>query len=133
MPATRVTIGALPEATTPGIGDVTVLETAGVTKKMLITNLLGPANATLNTHITDPTDAHAASAITATPSGVLTGSTVQAQLLTIAGLLVSVPGTNVTVVAHPPLLATSGSLQTAINTICDAIVALQVAITGGTA
>ena len=133
MPATRVTIGALPEATAPTAGDVTVLETAGVTKKMLLTNLLAPADASLNTHITDPTDAHAASAITATPSGVLTGTTVQAQLLTVAGLLGAVPGTNVTVAAHPPLLPTSVDLQAAIGTICDAIVALQTAITGGTA
>jgi hypothetical protein len=134
MPDTRVTIGALPEATVAGTADAMVVETSGTTKKILIGTLLAGtgSSALLDAHIASIT-AHPASAITATPFGPLTGVTAQAQLTTAAVLLAALPGTNVTIAAHAPLLPAAGTLQAAINTICDAVVALQTAINGGTA
>lgn len=132
MSGTTVTIGALPEATVVGPGDVTVLEASGATKKMLVTNLLASSSAALSAHIAS-TSAHGAVQITATPTAPLGGSNVQAQLSAAAALLASLPSTNVTVAAHPPILASSTTLQAAINTICDAIFTLQTTINGGTA
>jgi hypothetical protein len=134
MPDTRVTIGALPEATVAIATDAMVLETSGTTKKVLISTLLAGtgSSALLEAHIASIA-AHPASAITATPTTPLTGITAQAQLTTAAVLLAALPGTNVTIAAHAPLLPASGTLQAAIDTICDAIVALQTAINGGTA
>jgi hypothetical protein len=81
MATPRVTIDALPEQATPEDTNYIVIQDAGVTKKMSLLTLKQQSSTLLDAHLSDPTDAHDATAVSATPSGAgIDGGTVQAQL-----------------------------------------------------
>ena len=81
MAAPRVLIVDLPEQTAPTDTDLLVVQNGATTKKMTVGRLTTQNINALNTHITDPSAAHAATAVSAVPSGgVMSGSDVQAQL-----------------------------------------------------
>lgn len=80
MPSPRVTIPELPEKTTIAGTEYFVLQDGADTKKVLANKVDANAIAQINSHLTDATAAHAASAVSATPSGAINGADVQAQL-----------------------------------------------------
>ena len=88
MAAPRVTIPELPEQTTAVGTDLLVIQSGATTKKMLLSKIFDDSTSTVDAHVDDITDAHAASAIAAAPSSAtVTGTTVQEQLDQIAGLI----------------------------------------------
>ena len=87
MPTPRVTIDQLPEQAAPEDANLLVVHDGDTTKKMSIATLKTIETAGLAAHIADPIGAHAATAISATPSGAgITGADVQAQLGQLASL-----------------------------------------------
>jgi hypothetical protein len=81
VPTPRVSIDDLPSKATPDTDDSLVIQDSGVTKKTTINGLMSLSSAALTAHLADATDAHAASAISAAPSGVdVDGANVQVQL-----------------------------------------------------
>lgn len=91
MTAPRVTIDQLPLASAVTSDDVAIVEGGATTKRInVITGLLQPAFALIDSHLI-ATAAHAATAVTATPSGPLTAGTVQGQLSQVAAALTTIP------------------------------------------
>ena len=81
MPTPRVSIDELPTKATPETDDGLIIQDSGVTKKTTVAGLLTLPSAQLTAHLTDPDDAHDATAISAIDSGLgINGTTVQAQL-----------------------------------------------------
>ena len=80
MAAPRVPINALPAAGALTDADLFVLEQAGATKKLSWSSISTTSAAAVNAHIANPTDAHDASAISATPGSVTSAGDVQGQL-----------------------------------------------------
>jgi len=81
MAAPRVTIPELPEQTAPVDSDLLVVQNGTTTKKMTVGRLTTQATNALSSHISNPTAAHAATAISAVPNAApLIGTDVQAQL-----------------------------------------------------
>jgi hypothetical protein len=75
------TIPELPDQTTLEGANYLVVQDGVDTKKMPVSMLTAASDASVNAHIADTTAAHAASSISASPSGgSLTGADVQAQL-----------------------------------------------------
>jgi hypothetical protein len=95
MAAPRITIDELPEATVVSDTDLAVIQSGDTTKRVLIPNLVGPATTLITDHIADTSDAHDATAISATTAGgPLDGPTVQAQLNQASALFASAVGTD---------------------------------------
>lgn len=81
MATPRVTIDQLPAKTTPAGTELIIIQDAGVTKKITLSNVTSTPSAPLTAHINNPVDAHDASAVSTTDSGSgINGSTVQSQL-----------------------------------------------------
>lgn len=81
MAAPRVAITDLPEQTAPVASNLLVIQDGGVTKKMTLDKVTTAAIDAVNAHVSNPTGAHIASAIAATPNTApLVGSDVQSQL-----------------------------------------------------
>jgi predicted transcriptional regulator len=85
MPAPRVTIPELPETTVLPPTGMIVVEDAGITKKMSA-GLIAPSSVVAD-HLLNPLGAHAATAISATPSATLSAGDVQGQLDLASGLI----------------------------------------------
>ena len=81
MAAPRVTIDQLPEQMAATGTDLFVVQNGATTKKMTVSKVLDVSATDLNAHVTNPTGAHAATAITAAPNASpLLGVDVQTQL-----------------------------------------------------
>jgi parallel beta-helix repeat protein len=81
MPTPTTSIDALPAKVDPTGSELLIVQDAGITKKMVITELAEMPSSALTNHLSDTTDAHDASAVSATDSGTgIDGVTVQAQL-----------------------------------------------------
>lgn len=81
MPTPRVTIDQLPEQAVPEDDNLLIVHDAGITKKLAVSSLKALTSDALVAHLDDVSDAHDASAISATPSGPgVDGPSVQAQL-----------------------------------------------------
>ena len=81
MATPRVTIDQLPIQAAPEDTNEIVVQDAGVTKRLTLGVLQSVPQPALTAHINNPTDAHDASAISATPAGAgIDGANVQAQL-----------------------------------------------------
>lgn len=90
MATPTTSIDALPVKTAPAGAELLIVQDAGVTKKMAISEMFLQPSPPLTAHITDTSDAHAASAISAADSGNgINGTTVQAQLGQLAALALS--------------------------------------------
>jgi hypothetical protein len=76
----NIPIDALPEQITAEAGNYLVVQDGVDTKKMLVSVLNTLTDTGLTAHLADASAAHAASAVSAAPNGVLTGADVQAQL-----------------------------------------------------
>lgn len=81
MAAPRIPITDLPEHTTPTASDLLVVQNGPTTKKMQVGLIMTGSTAALDAHITNPVDAHDASAVSAIPnSAPMAGTDVQSQL-----------------------------------------------------
>jgi hypothetical protein len=81
MMAPRVTIPSLPDQAAIVDTDLLVVQNGATTKKMALSVLRAASNTALSDHLADPSGAHAAVAVAATPNtSPLTGTDVQAQL-----------------------------------------------------
>ena len=81
MPTPRTTIDLLPEQVAAEPSNYIIVQDDDVTKKMSIGTLMQVGSQPLTDHIADASDAHDASAISASPSGVgVDGPDVQSQL-----------------------------------------------------
>jgi hypothetical protein len=88
MATPRVTIDGLPEQTTIETDNYVIVQDTGTTKKMLLSKILDSTPTQLTAHIAQATDAHDASAVSATPAGTgVDASTVQGQLGQVASLI----------------------------------------------
>jgi hypothetical protein len=77
----RVTIDQLPIQAAPEDTNEIIVQDAGVTKRLTVAALLGAPSPPLTAHIDDTTDAHDATAISATAAGTgVDGANVQLQL-----------------------------------------------------
>jgi len=94
MATPTTSIDALPAAATPpNPADLVVVQQSGVTKKMPVSELTNLTSDPLVAHIADPTDAHDATAISATASGTgVDGVNVQVQLGQLAGKVNTIEG-----------------------------------------
>jgi len=88
MAGARVSIDALPALAGPAAGTLVPVQDGGSTYKMLVSVLTDTLNAALTAHLNDSVDAHDATAVSTTTSGVgVTSSTVQGQLVELTTLL----------------------------------------------
>src|SRR5262252_2315611 len=86
-----IPINSLPEKTTAATDDLIVVQAGPDTKKMKVSTLNTLTDSGVNAHMADPTAAHAASAVSAAPSGsILTATDVQAQLVQADAKLVTI-------------------------------------------
>lgn len=93
MAAPRVTIDELPEQTSAVGTDLLVVQNGTITKKLMVDKLTTSANAALTAHISDPSAAHVAAAIGATPNTApLSGTDVQTQLAQAAAAIDALGG-----------------------------------------
>jgi hypothetical protein len=90
MATPTTSIDALPVKTGPTGAEQLVVQDAGVTKKMAISELSVAPSPPLVAHINNPADAHDATAVSAADSGNgVNGPSVQAQLGQLAAMVVA--------------------------------------------